>query len=193
MILLVGQVGRRFLGREAFQEVDFVRMFAPLAKDVIHVDSVEALPGAMASAHRTALAGRRGPVVLAFPEDVLSDATEAPFVDLSDREGSAPDLGSMSRLHGLLRGARRPLMLVGGGGWTDRAGADIAAFASANTVPTCCAFRRHDIFDNDHPLFRRRVGHRAQSGVGGAGQGGRLVAGRWNAARRDRHSGLHAA
>ncbi len=158
MILLVGQVGRRFLGREAFQEVDFVRMFEPLAKHVVQVDTVDALPEVMASAYWTALGGRPGPVVVALPEDVLSNATEAATGDIPEPERPKPDPGPMERLHHILHDARRPVMLVGGGGWTDRARADMAAFASANTLPTCCAFRRQDIFDNDHPGFVGELG-----------------------------------
>lgn len=158
MILLVGQVGRPFLGREAFQEVDFVRMFGPVAKDVIQVETVDALAEAMAASYRTALGGRPGPVVLALPEDVLSDTTKAVTAEIPEPERAKPDPGSMARLHRVLHDARRPLMLVGGGGWTDQARADIAAFASANTLPACCAFRRHDILDNDHPGFVGELG-----------------------------------
>jgi len=158
MILLVGQVGREFLGREAFQEVDIVRMFGPLAKDVTQVDSVKALPDVMVSAYRTALGSRPGPVVLAFPEDVLSDATEVADAEVAQPERPSPDPGLMKSMHGLLGDARRPVMLVGGGSWTDRARADIVAFASAHTVPVCCAFRRHDIFDNDHSCFVGELG-----------------------------------
>lgn len=158
MILLVGQVERRFLGREAFQEVDFVSMFAPLAKDVAQVDIAEALPEIMAAAYRTALGGRPGPVVLALPEDVLSDTAGTAAVDPPKPEGPEPDGRSMRRLRDRLSDARRPLMLVGGGGWTDEAKADIAAFASGNDLPVCCGFRRHDIFDNDLSGFAGELG-----------------------------------
>ncbi len=158
MILVVGQVGRRFLGREAFQEVDFVAMFGPLAKDVVQVDAADALSDVMASAYRTALGGRPGPVVLAMPDDVLSDTTGAADGDRCEPETRTPDPVSMERLHHMLGRAERPLMLVGGGGWTDRAKADIGAFASDGNLPTCCAFRRHDIFDNDNPRFVGELG-----------------------------------
>lgn len=158
MILLVGQVGRQDLGREAFQEVDFVRMFAPLAKHALQVEAVDALPGAMAEACQSALGGRPGPVVMALPEDVLSDTSEAAAADTAGPERPEPNPGSMERLHRMLHDARRPMMLIGGSGWTDPARSDIAAFASANNLPTCCAFRRHDIFDNDHPGFVGELG-----------------------------------
>ncbi len=158
MILLVGQVGTRFLGREAFQEVDFVRMFGPVAKDVVQVETVDALGEAMAAAYRMALGGRPGPVVVAMPEDVLSDTTEAATAEFAEPDRAKPDPGSMERLHRVLHDARRPLMVVGGGGWTDQARADLAAFASTNTLPACCAFRRHDILDNHHPGFVGELG-----------------------------------
>ncbi len=158
MILLVGQVDTPFLGREAFQEIDFVRMFGPVAKDVIQVARVDDLPAAMASARWTALGGRAGPVVVALPEDILPATTEAAEADMPEPERPEPAPGTMEELRRVLHDATRPLMLVGGSGWTNRAKADLAAFASANGLPVCCAFRRHDIFDNDDPGFVGELG-----------------------------------
>lgn len=157
MLLLIGQVERGFIGREAFQEVDLARMFTALAKRAEQVDAAEAIPAAMAGAVHDARAGRPGPVVLALPEDVLSERVEAeaiPPVPVHERD---PDEGLMERLHHRLGDARRPLLLVGGG-WTPTARADLHAFAVANGLPVCCAFRRHDIFDNADPLFAGELG-----------------------------------
>src|SRR5512132_2712039 len=114
MLLLVGQVERRLLGREAFQEVDFAAMFRPLAKDALQIERTDQIPNAIAAAFHTARSGRPGPVVLALPADVLTDQAvveDAPPLRL---EGQPPDFALMERLHQMLSEASRPAMLVGG-------------------------------------------------------------------------------
>ncbi|MBZ0173424.1 MAG: hypothetical protein K8E66_13655, partial [Phycisphaerales bacterium] len=73
MLLVVGQVARAHAGCEAFQEVDYERLFGGLARHVEQVETVAALPEAIARAFATACGDRAGPVVLAVPEDVLRD------------------------------------------------------------------------------------------------------------------------
>jgi len=158
MILFIGQVGRQYLGREAFQEVDYVQMFTPLAKAVEQIAAAQDVPAAIARAYETALSGRPGPVVLALPEDMLRESCEAPEVEPVVIDSKQPGPGEMERLHHMLGDSKRPLMLVGGGGWSDQARGDILAFAEANNLPTCCSFRRHDLFDNDHENFVGEMG-----------------------------------
>ncbi|MGZ9033180.1 MAG: thiamine pyrophosphate-dependent enzyme, partial [Rhodospirillales bacterium] len=158
ILLLIGQVERGFIGREAFQEVDLARMFRALAKRAEQVEAAAALPAAMATAIHDAMSGRPGPVVLALPEDVLAERARAEAAPPFAVHEPEPDEGLMERLHHRLGDARRPLLLVGGGGWTLEARADLQAFAVANGLPVCCAFRRHDVFDNADPLFVGELG-----------------------------------
>ncbi len=157
MILLVGQVARPHLGREAFQEVDYEQMFKPLAKAVWQLESAAAVPDIMARAFQTALSGRPGPVVLAFPEDMLREIDVIDDVPPLPIENAAPSPGNMERLHRIIGDAERPLMLLGGGGWNDAAKADIQAFAEAMDIPVSTSFRRNDLFDNSHPGFAGEV------------------------------------
>src|SRR5210317_881166 len=80
MILFVGQVARDQRDREAFQEVDYRAMFAPLAKWAAEIDSVDRIPEYISHAFHVAQSGRPGPVVLALPEDMLSSASGAKAV-----------------------------------------------------------------------------------------------------------------
>src|SRR5437588_4234241 len=80
MIVLVGQVARHQIDREAFQEVDFRKMYAPLAKWVTQIDMAERIPELMNQAFQVATSGRPGPVVLALPEDMLRDQRAAAVV-----------------------------------------------------------------------------------------------------------------
>lgn len=158
MVMLIGQVPRTFMGREAFQEVDYRQMYAPLAKWVTQIDDVDQVPEVMARAFHATLSGRPGPVIVALPEDMLRDASAAENIGPYETEPVHPDPGDMERLRHILGDAQRPLVLVGGGGWNDAARADLVGFAEANCLPICCSFRRHDIFDNQHPNFVGEMG-----------------------------------
>ena len=153
MILLVGQVDRALLGREAFQEVDVASMFGWTAKWAVQADSVDALPELLSRAFSVACSGRPGPVVIALPADVLKARTTATIKGGSEAVQPAPASADMARLRELLSEARRPLMIAGGGGWTQAACDGVVRFAEANGLPTCVSFRRQDRFDNSHPNY----------------------------------------
>ena len=153
MVVLVGQVARHQIDREAFQEVDFRQMFAPLAKWVAQIDMAERVPELMNQAFQVAASGRPGPVVLALPEDMLRDRRAAAVVGPYRAVHAHPGAADLAEMRRLLSTAERPIMLVGGSGWTDQACHEIACFAEANDLPVCCSFRRQDIVDNGSPIF----------------------------------------
>ncbi|BAK76666.1 acetolactate synthase 2 catalytic subunit [Pseudogulbenkiania sp. NH8B] len=156
MILFIGQVERGFLGREAFQEVDYVRMFGGLAKWATQIDSFERIPEVVARAFSVAMSGRPGPVVVALPDDILfSQGVAGPAV-AAQAVQAAPSQADMSELHRLLSAAQRPLLVVGGSGWSAQACQALHRFVAANALPVATAFRRQDLFDNDDPHY---VGH----------------------------------
>ena len=161
MLLLVGQVQRRFIGREAFQEVDFASMFRPLAKHAGQIEKGEALPGALARAFDLARNGRPGPVVLSLPEDLLAEPVAIDAVLPAGPPATVQpgcDLALMHRLRQMLERAQRPMVLLGGSGWTGAARRDIAAFITAAGLPVCCGFRRNDLCDNDAPNYAGELG-----------------------------------
>src|SRR4051794_13249996 len=153
MVVLVGQVARHQIDREAFQEVDFRKMYAPLAKWVTQIDMAERVPELLNQAFQVATSGRPGPVVVALPEDMLRDRAAAPIVGPYRAVRAHPGAADLAEMQHLLAAAMRPIMLVGGSGWDDQAAADIADFAMANDLPVCCSFRRQDIIDNFLPCF----------------------------------------
>ncbi|MGH7055423.1 MAG: thiamine pyrophosphate-binding protein, partial [Stellaceae bacterium] len=153
MVVLVGQVARSQIDREAFQEVDFRKMYAPLAKWVAQIDRTERVPELMGQAFQVAQSGRPGPVVLALPEDMLRECAAAETAGPARPVRAHPGAADLLELRRLLLAAERPMLLVGGGGWTDAACRDIARFAEANSLPACCSFRRQDILDNRSSSF----------------------------------------
>jgi acetolactate synthase-1/2/3 large subunit len=148
MILFIGQVPRGHQEREAFQEIDYRRMFGQMAKWVSQIDDPRRIPEYLSRAFHLAVSGRPGPVVLALPEDILTEAVAVPDAGPYRRAKAAPAPEDMLALRELLAGAERPLMIVGLGGWTPEAALDIRAFAQANQLPTAAAFRSQDVVDN---------------------------------------------
>ena len=121
LILLIGQVGREMMEREAFQEIDYRRMFGPMAKWVAQVDSADRIPELVSRAFHVATSGRPGPVVLALPEDMLVDessvADGAPYA-ITRVHAAA---GDIETARSLLAGAERPLVIVGRAPWSSEA------------------------------------------------------------------------
>lgn len=128
-------------------------MFAPLAKGAEQIDAPDRLSEAMTGAFAQALGGRMGPIVLALPEDVLSADTHAPAVPPLPVDPCLPDPERIKALESMLAAAERPVLLLGGSGWTDNARADILVFVTSHRLPVCCGFRRHDLVPNDDACF----------------------------------------
>ena len=156
MILFVGQIARDQTGREAFQEVDYCAMFGKLAKWVVEVTDASRMAEIMARAFHTAVSGRPGPVVVSLPEDMLTQTTDKLAFASAPLEPRAPTPAALQRVSALLASAQRPLVVVGGSGWTQQACSDLARFAAAWSLPVACAFRRQDVLDNRDPHY---VGH----------------------------------
>jgi acetolactate synthase-1/2/3 large subunit len=158
MILLIGQVGRDMMDREAFQEIDYRQMFGPVAKWAAQIDVTARIPEYMARAFHIATSGRPGPVVLALPEDMLTEAAQTG--DAVRYHPVQPDVTpqALEKIRALLGAASKPMMLVGGPSWSDQACAQLKRFAEANGIAVATSFRRQDILDNRSPNFAGDLG-----------------------------------
>jgi acetolactate synthase-1/2/3 large subunit len=158
LIAFIGQVGSDFADREAFQEVDYRLMYGGIAKWAAQIDRAERIPEYVSRAFRVALSGRRGPVVLALPEDMLAASAQAANASPVAPALVHPAAEQLAALRRCLEQARQPLVIVGGSGWTAAACADLARFAEANALPVACAFRSQDVFDNRCANYAGDVG-----------------------------------
>ncbi|MFL9913123.1 thiamine pyrophosphate-binding protein [Paraburkholderia sp. RL17-337-BIB-A] len=158
MILFIGQVDTLFSEREAFQEVDYRRMFGGMAKWVTQIEDLARIPEVLARAFSVATSGRPGPVVIALPEDVLFASGIA--YDAGPSPATQPGLatGATEALRGLLAEAQQPLLVVGGSGWDEAACADLRTFAETFDLPVAASFRRQDLFDNRHANYVGQIG-----------------------------------
>jgi len=158
MVVFIGQVGNEFAEREAFQEMDYRRMYGQMAKWVAQVDRVERIPEYVSHAFHTASAGRPGPVVLALPEDTLFAEAAVADVPRHHVVRPSPSPGDIEQLGKLLRGAQRPFVILGGGGWTGEACRKLQAWIEQAGLPVGTSFRCQDLFDNRSPAYAGDVG-----------------------------------
>jgi len=136
MILFVGQVARDQSEREAFQEIDYRRMFSPVAKWAAQIDDAARIPEFISRAFHVATSGRPGPVVLALPEDMLRDHVDVAPTGRFTEVQAHPGMVDLKRTAELLALSDRPLILAGGSGWTDASSEDLRRFAEANNTRT---------------------------------------------------------
>ena len=158
MILFIGQVGSDVVEREAFQEMDYRRMFGQMAKWVAQIDRADRIPEYISHAFHIAISGRPGPVVLSLPEDMLVSQAVATDAQPYARVKAHPGMADMDRMREMLAQAERPLVILGGGDWSAGACDDIRAFIEANNLSASCSFRRQDLLDNRHPNYCGDVG-----------------------------------
>ena len=159
LVLGVGQVALRNRGRESFQEVDYCSYFAPIAKAVYEVTDPNDVAAKTAEAFAVAEHGRQGPVVLAVPEDVLSSAAAADAVARPPTPATPIDPAQARAVAARLAAAARPMILVGGGPWSDAAIGCVEAFAGNHGIPVFSAFRRADCFPNHHESYAGFLGY----------------------------------
>ncbi|MCX7351242.1 MAG: thiamine pyrophosphate-binding protein [Alphaproteobacteria bacterium] len=153
LIMFVGQVARDMKEREAFQELDYKAVFGSIAKWVVEIDRAERIPEIVSRAFHVATQGRPGPVVIALPEDMLTDSVEVadalPYAPVVMKPG-AEDMEALRRR---LLEAERPIVLAGGSGWSERGVKDLQRFAENFDLPVAVSFRRQMLFPADHPNF----------------------------------------
>src|SRR5690606_16140213 len=148
MILFVGQVGSDFMEREAFQEIDYRRMFGGIAKWVASLDRVDRIPELVSQAFHVATSGRPGPVVLALPEDVLAEVAVVPDAKPFVPAQACASEGQLRQMHQMMLAARQPLLLVGGSAWSNEGREAVRRYAHRHDIPVACVWRFQDAFDN---------------------------------------------
>ncbi|MGH6769060.1 MAG: thiamine pyrophosphate-binding protein [Xanthobacteraceae bacterium] len=153
MILFVGQVGRDMREREAFQELDYRAVFGSIAKWVTEIDDPARIPELVSRAFYTATNGRPGPVVVALPEDMLTERVNTNDVPAFEIVETSPGAAEVERMRQLLASAERPLVIAGGSRWSEPASAALMRFAERFDVPLATSFRRTHVADPLHPSY----------------------------------------
>ncbi len=158
LILFVGHIERGMRGRGAFQELDYPAVFGGMAKWAVEIDDARRIPELVSRAFHVAMQGRPGPVVIALPEDMLMETATVDDAPHVEAVLAWPGLTQVAELQKLLWAAERPLMILGGTGWTDKARASVARFADRFALPVATSFRRADLIDADQASYVGEVG-----------------------------------
>ena len=159
MILFVGQVGTALKGREAFQEIDYETAFRDVAKWSVEINEADRIPEIISRAWLTAVSGRPGPVVVALPEDILTDETDAlPLISPVHIEKGVPVSETIEKVQFALSDCKRPLIIIGSSTWSQSGQNALKSFAESSKIPVVAAFRYQDQFDNFSSAFCGEAG-----------------------------------
>jgi acetolactate synthase-1/2/3 large subunit len=163
--LPVEGIGRDYYQKDAFQEFDLVSMFRPVTKLAAGVNKPERIPDLLRAALRTAMCGRRGPVFLEIPRDILGgQVPEAPVLNPTEYRTpypQSPHPEAIREVVGLLRQAERPLLLIGGGVTWAGANDLVSQLSERYLIPMITAYRRNDAVPSAHPLYVGALGRAA--------------------------------
>jgi len=157
VLVLVGGVSLEHAQKDAFQEFDLLRMFRPVTKLALQINRVERIPDLLRAALRAAMTGRRGPVFVEIPRDVLNDELPSPPVIAPESyrvtHPQVPHPDAIRAAVELLRRAERPLLLVGGGATWAGANDLVVRLSEQCSMPMITAYGRNDAVPNRHPLY----------------------------------------
>src|SRR4051812_5550835 len=158
MILFVGQIGREMREREAFQELDYRAVFGTVAKWATEIDDPARIPELVSRAFSVATSGRPGPVVIALPEDMLTDTAAVADALPYEQVETHPGLSQMAELQKLLWASKQPVAILGGSRWSAQAVDRFVRFAERFELPVHTSFRRQMLFPADHRSYAGDLG-----------------------------------
>ncbi len=156
LLVLVGQAPQSQVGRDAFQEVDLVQIFASMCSWVHEISDPPRVGEIVASGWARSLAGRRGPVVIGLREDLLEGEVASATVRAAPPPRAGVDAETVKEVRASFDGAQRPVAIIGGTRWSDRALADLPTVLPGIALLT--GFRRQDLVDHRHPQFAGTLG-----------------------------------
>jgi acetolactate synthase-1/2/3 large subunit/sulfoacetaldehyde acetyltransferase len=166
-VVITGLPSTEHLGRDAFQEIDQNTLFLPVSKRVMTLTRPERLPELILEAFRIADSGRRGPVVINIPRDLLNHEIDVvPATGrLPEMAGGAVDRATLERIKAMLLAAKAPVIHAGAGIKWGRGTASLLKLAEKLQIPFTNSAGHSDVAPSDHPLY-----------AGGAGARGNPVA-----------------
>ena len=158
MILFVGQIGKEMYGRDAFQEVDYQQFFGGMAKLVVEVQQADRLPEIVSRAYHTAMSGRPGPVIIALPENMLTETTNSKPVNYINNSSSAPSTNDLAQFIEEIKSAENPILILGGSVWSNEAAEDLESISEMLGLTILTSHRRQSFYNNLHDNYGGDLG-----------------------------------
>ena len=160
LVVIAGAISRIDQGKDTFQEIDQVALFAPICKRSIMVTSAARLTDAVFEAMHLAMSGRRGPVVLHVPRDLFAEQVAPPAVrKLSVAKPGQPTERDLEAIVAELRSASKPVIFAGGGLKSGEADA-LRRLAESLNIPVVCSTGHADLLPSAHRLYAGQTGPR---------------------------------
>jgi acetolactate synthase-1/2/3 large subunit len=158
MILFVGQIGKEMYGRDAFQEVDYQQFYGGMAKLVIEVQQADRLPEIVSRAYHTAMSGRPGPVIIALPENMLTENTDKNAPRFINHISSAPTSKDLAQFIEEIKEAKKPILILGGSVWSKEAEENLSSISEMLGLTVVTSHRRQSLFNNFHKNYGGDLG-----------------------------------
>ena len=158
MILFVGQIGKEMYGRDAFQEVDYQQFFGGMAKLVVEVQQADRLPEIVSRAYHTAMSGRPGPVIIALPENMLTESTNNKTVGFINSSSSAPSTNDLAQFIEEIKSAKNSILILGGSVWSKDAAKDLESISEMLGLTILTSHRRQSFYNNLHENYGGDLG-----------------------------------
>lgn len=165
LVMLVGHVERRDIGRMALQEQNYGRLLCDVTKSVIEVFDASRASDAISRAFHIAQSGTPGPVAVVLPEDLLDEPTDAELVEPRISMQAGPMAEDLERLAEMIKQAKRPLVWTGATLHGPEALADVQRLAETWSLPVCTTNKRTHLFDSTHPNYAGNVGIRTPASL----------------------------
>lgn len=159
MVLFVGLIPVKDRGRESFQEFDPFAWFGTQAKRVLVLEDASRASDVVAEAFHAATSGRPGPVVVGLPEDIVASPFDGEITAPWPIAEGAVSVDDMNSVIDALKGAKRPLLFLGGERWTPQASAQIASFVEKNRIPVLHDWRASDRVPGGSPANAGWLGY----------------------------------
>jgi len=181
MVCITGQVNSWAIGKDAFQEIDIQGITIPITKHNYLVTNVDDLPGILTEAFFLARTGRKGPVLVDIPKDVLIATTEADFPTATARRGyhvpGAPSQESIDEVARLIDESQRPVIIAGAGVVWSETSAELVRLAETADIPVINSLLGLGTIRRDHPLSLGMMGMHGEAAATIAVQKADLVLG----------------
>lgn len=162
VVVLTGQVPTQLIGNDAFQEVDIVGITRPCTKHNYLVTRVEDIARIIKEAFHIARSGRPGPVLVDLPKDLMSATADyKPLKEMQIRSYKPtykPNVKQLQKVVGLIKKARKPLILAGGGVVLSKASMELTRFAEKIQAPVTATLMGLGVFPTKTPLWLGMIG-----------------------------------
>ena len=171
MVCLVGQVAKKLLGTDAFQETDVIGVTMPISKWNYQITNADEIPDIIAKAFYIAQSGRPGPVVIDITKNAQQELLTKPFTYkccqsiISYRPRLVPKADQLAAAAALINGAKRPYILAGHGVLIAKAEAELMTFVEKTGIPVATTLLGQSCFPVNHPLYAGWLGMHGNYGT----------------------------